>query len=616
MCGITGFISTKQSKESLANMTSVLTHRGPDASGLFYKNNVGLGHRRLSIIDLSEAANQPLHSSCNRYVMVYNGEVYNFSEIKLNLLKTIKINFKTHSDTEVLLEAFALWGQEFVQKLNGMFTIAIWDKQAEQLYLFRDRIGIKPLYYYLSEDEFIFSSELKSLQGLDKKLSINKSAIASFLHLGYIPSPQTIYNDIHKFPSGTSATIELNEGMIKYASQSYWTLSKNVESEFITDEKIALRSLNTLIEQSVQKRMVSDVPFGTFLSGGIDSSLVTAIASQYSKAKLNTFSIGFEESTHNESQYAAQIAQYLNTNHHEFILSQQQALPLFEDIIDVYDEPYADSSAIPTMLLASLTSKEVKMTLTGDGGDELFHGYGMYDWANRLQNPFIKPLRNPISWSLQTFGNNRLKRAGQVFKNSKEDNIHNHIFSQEQYLFSNSELTELLIDTPKLFNYKEVELIRKLSPAESQAFFDLNYYLQDDLLVKVDRASMQYGLECRVPLLDHDIIEFALNLSPELKKKGSVRKHLLQEVLFSKLPKKMFQRPKQGFSIPLVKWLKNELSYLIDDYLNPLVIEQYNIVQPQKVKELIIDFRSNKADYLYNRIWVMIILHKWLIKKG
>ncbi len=618
MCGITGFLSKQQTQEDLTKMTDCIVHRGPNAGGYFFDDNhgIGLGHRRLSILDLSESANQPLYSTCGRFVIIYNGEVYNFKEIQSDILKEKNITFKTTSDTEVILEAFALWGLSFVSKLNGMFAISIWDKETQELFIFRDRIGIKPIFYHLSDSEFIFSSELKSLKTLSKKFTINKEAIASFLHLGYIPVPQTIYHDIHKFPSGSFAKVTLVDGKINLDIQKYWKLEDKIQKKVIQDEKQAFTALNGLIENSVQSRMVSDVPFGTFLSGGIDSSLVTATASQFVEKPLNTFSIGFEESKHDESKYAKEIAKRLKTNHHEFILSEKKALPLFESILESYDEPYADSSAIPTMLVSSLARQEVTMILTGDGGDELFHGYGMYDWAERLKKPLINTFKNTIGWGLQTFGDQRMKRAGQVFSQSKHENIHNHIFSQEQYLFSNKELSTLLKQPIKPFNYLEnKELSRKLSSAESQALFDLNYYLQDDLLVKVDRASMKYNLECRVPLLDHNIIEFALNLHPHLKKQGDIRKYLLQEVLFSKLPKSLFERPKQGFSIPLGKWLKNELAYLLTDYLNPTVIEQFDILNNQEVQKLITRFKKGE-DYLYNRIWVMILLHKWLIENN
>lgn len=617
MCGITGFLSKKQTQEYLTKMTDCIVHRGPNASGYFFDENegIGLGHRRLSILDLSESANQPLFSACERFVIAYNGEVYNFQSIREEIIKATNITFKTTSDTEVILEAFALWGSDFIQKINGMFAISIWDKQQNELFIFRDRIGIKPIFYYLSDTEFIFGSELKSLKVLNKKFTLNQEAISSFLHLGYIPTPLCIYENVHKFPSGSFAHIKFINNKINIYIQQYWKLEDKISTNVLTDENQAFTQLNELIENSVKSRMVSDVPFGTFLSGGIDSSLVTATASQFVEKPLNTFSIGFEESTHDESQYAKEIAKRLKTNHHEFILSEKKALPLFESILESYDEPYADSSAIPTMLVSELAKQEVTMILTGDGGDELFHGYGMYDWAERLEKPLIKPFKNLIGKGLETFGNNRQKRAGNVFNQSSKDNIHNHIFSQEQYLFSNKELSKLIKKPTKFFNYEEKKITRKLSASESQALFDLNYYLQDDLLVKVDRASMKYSLECRVPLLDYNIIEFALNLHPSLKKKGTIRKYLLQEVLFSKLPKSLFDRPKRGFSIPLGKWLQNELSYLITDYLNPTVIKKFEILNNQEVQQLITRFK-NGEDYLYNRVWVMILLHKWLIENN
>jgi asparagine synthase (glutamine-hydrolysing) len=619
MCGIAGFFSSKQlySKLDLENMTGCLKHRGPDAEGFYMDNLVGLGHRRLSILDLSINGNQPMFSHSKRYVMVYNGEIYNYAEIanELKLLKgESKLNFISSSDSEVILEAFAHWGTDFVEKLNGMFAIAIYDTQEKELFLFRDRIGIKPLYYYLDNNDLVFSSELKSILTIPKiPRQLNKESIAQFFHLGFIPAPNSIYHSIYKLEAGSF--IKISEKGIDH--QKYWSVKSCIQKDVIDNEKKAIVLLSDLTMSSVQYQLKSDVPFGVFLSGGIDSSLVTAQASNLSNVKVNTFSIGFDENRYNESDYAKAIAKYLGTNHHEFIVRYSDAINLIDDLFDVYSEPFADSSAIPTMLVSKLAKQYVTVTLSGEGGDELFFGYGSYKWANRLDNIFLRTARQPISKLLHSFSN-KYKRASKLFEFSSNQNLNSHIFSQEQYLFSSAEVKNLLEEpykdyTSAIYSAAALSDKRKLRPNEKQALFDIEYYLPDDLLTKVDRASMRFSLETRVPYLDHRIVEFALNLSPDLKYRKGVTKYLLKEILFQYVPESYFNRPKQGFAIPLEKWLKNELSFLIHDYLNEKVIQQFGIVKYEEVKKILFLF-NNGHDYLYNRIWLIIVLHKWLVK--
>jgi asparagine synthase (glutamine-hydrolysing) len=361
---------------------------------------------------------------------------------------------------------------------------------------------------------------------------------------------------------------------------------------------------------SVGKRLMSDVPFGTFLSGGIDSSLVTALAQANSNEPIKTFSIGSVEKKYNESDFARAVATHLGTEHYEYTITEKDALDLVEDIPDWYDEPYADSSAIPTMLVSQMARKEVTMTLSGDGGDELFMGYGAYNWAYRLNKPHFKALRKPLS-AVLNLGSDHKKRASKVFNWSDQSTLPSHIFSQEQYLFSQAEINRLVVrkeDSAPKDQY--VDLSRKLDPAEVQAFYDLRYYLKDDLLTKVDRASMRYSLETRVPILDHRVVEFALNLSPTLKTKDGEMKYLLKQVLYRHVPKEIFDRPKWGFSIPLVKWLNGELSYLIDDYLSKANVESCGFVKWPEVARLIRLYRGGQS-HLYNRLWLLIMLHMW-----
>ena len=622
MCGITGYFSYSNvfSEGELHAMTDSLAHRGPNAEGYFTDDICSLGHRRLSIIDLSDNANQPMHSENDQYIMVYNGEVYNYLEIAVELKQKFKTNFRTSSDSEVILEAYAQYGIDFLQKLNGMFAIAIYDKIKKELFVCRDRLGIKPLYYFWDGKNFAFASELKALTKLKHiPLVINQNAVYQFLHMGMVPAPQSIYKSIKKLEAGNWIKISKNTLEIK----SYWKINQQISDKIITKEKEALIKLSDLLMGSIQYQIRSDVPFGVFLSGGIDSSLITAHAVTLSGIKVNTFSIGFEENKYNESVYAKVVAQHLGTSHHEFIVSYKDAIDLIDSIFDAYSEPFADSSAIPTMLVSKLAKQYVTVALSGEGGDELFFGYGSYKWAKRLNNPFIKGLSNPIHTALKL--TDRYQRHADYFLYPDNELLYSHILSQEQYFFPLQELNTLLtkeflskndnLNTDIFYAFsRNIEHVKRtLTSMEKQSVFDLNFYLQDDLLAKVDRASMKFSLETRVPYLDHRIVEFALNLSPELKYKESKSKYLLKEILYQYVPKKLFDRPKQGFAIPLEKWLKNELRFLVELNLSEQVIKKYNFVDYSYVAELKKNFFEGK-NYLYNKIWILVMLHKWLLK--
>ena len=443
MCGITGFYSPSNyfSETDLKSLTESIQHRGPDAEGCYVDNYVGLGHRRLSIIDLSSNANQPMTSQCGNYVIVYNGEVYNFKEIAHELKKLKPIfNLKTTSDTEVILEAFAYRGERFIEKLNGMFAFAIYNKTNNELIIYRDRLGIKPIYYYWDTKNFVFASELKAIKQLKTKINftINKVAINEFLHLGYIPEPHSIYKNVYKQPSGSIIKINKNGLFIS----KYWDAETKITDTPENNFENAKNKLSELIQSSVKYRMISDVPFGTFLSGGIDSSIITAVAQKNSSQPINTFSIGFEDKKHNEATFAKNISNYLSTNHHEVIVTQKEAIELVPKIQSIYDEPYADSSAIPTLMVSQLAAKHVKMTLSGDGGDELFMGYGAYNWAKRLSNPIVNTLKTPLSKGLSTL-NNKYKKAENLLNFKDATTLKSHIFSQEQGLFSRQEIRSL-----------------------------------------------------------------------------------------------------------------------------------------------------------------------------
>ena len=606
MCGINGLISSIDKNFSfLVNkMNERISHRGPNASGLKDIENGCLGHMRLSIIDLSQEANQPFFD--DEHILVYNGEVYNFEELR----DKYKFECRTNSDTEVLFKGLKLKGADFLKELNGMFALAFWNINSKELLIARDRIGIKPLYFFKDDNCFSFSSELKGLKCIQSELggfSINHNAINSFLHLGYIPKPKTIYNEIEKFPPGHFGIYKQGELNIK----NYWSANSSIKSEFISNEKDAKKELEELLKSSIDYRLKCDVPFGTFLSGGIDSSIVSAIAQEVSPQKIKTFSIGFQNSDFNEAEFAKQVSVYIESEHHEFMVNENDAKELVADLITCYDEPFGDSSAIPTMLVSRLAKKEVTMTLSGDGGDELFHGYGFYNWANRLSNPLIRSSRKLIGSALKK-GGNRMKRASHLF-NYPENQIKSHIFSQEQYYFTQGEIQNLLVNKtiyPKYIDEENI-LARKLSSKEQQSLFDINYYLRDDLLTKVDIASMKYSLETRVPLLDHRIVEFALNLDEKLKIKNGEQKYLLKQVLYDYAPKDLFDRPKRGFSVPLKKWLETDLKYLVDNNLNEENIVSAGLVRFEEVEKILNRFKLGE-EYLFTRIWALIVLHEWV----
>lgn len=619
MCGIAGYISLNNSisAEQLKKATNLLQHRGPDAEGFYFSedNKIGLGHRRLSIIDLSATANQPMYSSDGKYVIIFNGEVYNFKELR-QLLKDKGESLVTTSDTEVILQSFAERGVECFKDFNGMFALAIYNIESNILTLCRDHVGIKPLFIYYDETSFLFASEIKSIRSIKgSQLEINKNALPYFLHLGFIPHPLTIFKNVEKFPAAHYWQIDTTQNSFKTISSiitPFWNLESKIEKTSLANESVAKKVLTDLLFDSIEKQLISDVSIGTFLSGGVDSSLVTAIASKISTRKINTFSIAIDDGKFNESKYANQVSAHLQTQHHEYHVKEKEVLNLINNLIPAYDEPFADSSAFPTMMVSMLARQNVTVALSGDGGDELFMGYGMYAWAKRLSKNWVPPFRRSI-FAASKLMTGKYQRAGHLFAYSDKQNIKSHIFSQELYFFSEQEIDQILIEGK--FDFKKLNTglstKRNLNPEEQQSIWDLNYYLPDDLLVKVDRASMLYSLETRVPLLDYRVIEFAFNLNSELKMKGKIMKYILKEILYDYLPKDFFDRPKQGFSIPLNKWLKTDLRYLLEKYTSSTIIERHNLLNYTKVDSIKKKYLAGR-DYLFNRLWAVVVLHWWL----
>lgn len=612
MCGITGFVSPKFKNEHLHQMTHSLKHRGPDAEGYFYDESscVGLGHRRLSIIDLSDHANQPMKSHCERYVMVFNGEVYNYKEIATN----IKRNWKTRSDTEVILEAFVEYGEDFVHYLNGMFAIAIWDKFENKLYLFRDRFGIKPLLYFFDGTTFAFASELKALLSLKLPKELNKEAIKDYLFLEYIPQEQTIFNHYFKLKPSHCLTFKDDELEIK----QYYDIIDKLKPNNTISEKEALDTLKEKLIQSIELRKISDVPIGSFLSGGTDSSLICSIFQEISNSPIETFNIGFDVPEYDESTYATKVARHLKTNHHYELVDDTEAKKYIEHIIDYYDEPFAVPATIPTSILSQKTKEYVTVALSGDGGDELFMGYGYYNWYTRIEK--LKKLGGNSAVKLASILlstlNNKNKRASRVMDIPDFGNSWIHIWSQEQYMFTEKEITQLFNEpykhTSTLQNWQKIDAL-PINPFEKISLFDIQNYLANDLLHKVDIASMSAGLELRVPMLDHRLVEFAINLPLEYKIKGGEQKYLLKKLLSNYLPQELVYRQKWGFPAPIGDWLLNDLSYLIDKYLNKQIIEQIGLFNYHYIEKLVAEFK-NGANYHFKRVWALIFFNMWYQK--
>ncbi|MBL0153086.1 MAG: asparagine synthase (glutamine-hydrolyzing) [Chitinophagaceae bacterium] len=452
---------------------------------------------------------------------------------------------------------------------------------------------------------------MKSIITLPIKREVNREAVTNFLYLGYVPGEDTIYKDCHKLPPGQYAV--LDNGRLDIFS--YWSLEDEIDPAVFSDEKEAKKKLKSLLFSSVEYCMISDVPLGVFLSGGVDSSTVAAIARNVTGTPVQTFSIGFNEEKYNETAFASQVAKHIGSNHHEFTVTEQDALQLVDSLTSIYDEPYADTSAIPTLMVSQLARKHVTVALSGDGGDELFMGYGFYYWAKKLDNPFLKAFRRPIAKGLFMLGNSRMKRGSKLFDYPGTERKKSHIFSQEQYLFTEKEISEMLVEPAGITLDETLENPkRELSIMEAQSFFDIKNYLPEELLVKTDRASMHHSLEVRVPFLDHRLIEFAINLDESLKVRGKVTKYLLREVLYDLVPKKILDRPKWGFAVPMNLWMKNELNYLLDKFLSEQIIREVNLVRYEYVKELLRLFKAGN-DYLYNRIWALVLLHKWYKEK-
>tara|TARA_R110002111_G_scaffold100799_1_gene156086 strand:- start:159 stop:1901 length:1743 start_codon:yes stop_codon:yes gene_type:complete len=575
-----------------------------------------------------------MESACGRYIITYNGEVYNFQDIKKKLEAEFNIAFKTHTDTEVILEACVKWGIEStINKLIGMFAFSIWDRHERQLSLVRDRIGKKPLYWQHTSGRFAFASELKALRAMpDWEPKIDEYALGSYLRHAYVPSPATIYSDVFKLPPGNILTWKAEQSP---KISQYWdplafvSNSEQHQSQHLMTDDEAIDELENLLGDSVRKRMISDVPLGAMLSGGIDSSVVTALMQKHSASSVKTFSVGFNESDYNEAMYASEVARHLGTEHTELYVEPKHSLDVIEKIPTMYDEPFADVSQIPTFLISELIKNHVTVALSGDGGDELFAGYTRYQWAGKfataakympaqLRNYVVSVIKNypPQQWNKllksipkkirpSHIGDKLYKIASILPLNSEQD-IYQRLVSQwpdSNAVMNNGHEMETILTNEKLIKVIP-EYVSRMQ------YMDLVTYLPDDILVKVDRASMAVGLEARVPLLDHRVMEFAWSQPFNRKVRNGQSKWLLRQLLYRYVPQKLIDRPKMGFGVPIDQWLRDPLKDWAHDLLSVQRLTNDGIFNVSVVQKCLQEHMSGNRNHQY-QLWAILMFQTW-----
>ena len=594
MCGICGYISKKNiTTEQLKEMNDTMYHRGPNDSGeeIYPASDgyqIGFAQRRLSILDLSMLGHQPMHSDNKRISVVYNGEIYNFQELKKELAD---YPFRSNCDTEVIIAAYLKWGISCIERFNGMFAIALYDRETQEVYLVRDRIGKKPLYYWYEDQNLVFASELKPIMkcpGFHGEIA--RGVLSRYLFQQYINAPESIYQNVYKLEPG--AILRFSKGQIKI--WKYWDI-KDVYTKAQADQvgsyEEAKEQLKELLKKAVAVRMIADVPLGSFLSGGYDSSLVTAIAQEYSTDPVKTFSIGFHEERYNEAKYARAVADHLGTNHTELYIDEQDMFDLVESIPRYYDEPFADSSQIATMMVSKLAREHVTVALSGDGGDEFFCGYNIYENVAQAQKldmlggmvhgicqlPGLKQahLEDKLPFRVRVIAGNRekesktqfgagnyiVKARAMVGELPEGEALPVHYLIESQYGVDNWQIRRMLLD--------------------------MDTYLPGDILCKVDRASMKYSLEARCPILDTDVMEFSYRIPHQYKYAGGDKKHILKDIAYDYIPKDLLDRPKVGFGVPLDQWLRGPLKEQLLDYSSYDYLKKQNIFDAKYVSDMI-----------------------------
>jgi len=644
MCGIAGFYAGNLGSDSIGickNMIRKLHHRGPDDSGIWVSDvaDVTLGHARLSIQDLSSAGHQPMSSSCNRYVIVFNGEIYNHIEIREELSS---INFSPkwigHSDTETLLAAISIWGvDESIKRCVGMFAFAVWDNEKNELILGRDRLGEKPLYYGWQGNTFLFGSELKALREHPAFLNdINRDALCLLFRHNVISSPHSIYKGIYKLLPGT--VLYLRKGSNEPVIKTYWNIKSVAETGssniFLGSDKEALLALEQVMSQAVSGQMISDVPLGAFLSGGVDSSIVTSLMQANSSTPIKTFSIGFDEQGYNEAEHAKIVAKHLGTEHTELYVSSSETLDVIPKLATMFDEPFSDSSQIPTYLVSSMAKHHVTVALSGDGGDELFAGYNRHFRAKSIWKrisylplPMRKLMSNmmlmipPQMWDhlyrmltpiipshLQfNLPDDKIRKFAEVLSVESSESMYRSLVSHWKYpeniVLGSKEPITVLTDN---------SMYADLSDFENKMMFqDMVSYLPDDVLTKVDRAAMSVSLETRVPMLDHRVVEFAWQLPLNMKIRNGEGKWLLKQLLYKYVPKKLIDRPKMGFGVPIDSWLRGPLRDWAESLLNENRLRHEGYLNPAPIRKKWEEHLSGKRNWQYH-IWDVLMFQQWL----
>jgi len=636
MCGITGFYSLKglatasPYAEKLDAAIVTMAQRGPDGSGKYTEGSVALGHARLAIIDTSSSANQPFLDSSGRYAIVFNGEIFNYKEVEAQLT-----DFKprTTSDTEILLKGFIEWGEKVLDKLNGFFAFAIHDKETDELFLARDRMGIKPLLVYKDENALVFGSEMKSLMAFGIPKAIDKDSQFLYHQFNYTPYPETIFKNVIELGPGTWMRVKGIDPStsLRVITGTYWSIPKPTAPKTKLSYDQAQQKLRELMEKSVQRRMIADVPLGSFLSGGIDSSIIATIAARQTD-KLNTFSIGYaDEPLFDETHYAEAVAKNIGSNHTVFKLTNDDLYADLHDVLNYIDRPFADSSALPVHILCRHTRKHVTVALSGDGADELFSGYNKHAAEFRARNlgvkeqvvSALKPLWFLLPSSRNSSLGNRVLQL-QKFSNGVSLGAKDRYWNWASFM-SEQEVAKLMDSIPLskgVSRYETGDLLKRQRKLTQQLgttndldevlYTDLHQVLRNDMLTKVDLMSMANSLEVRVPFLDHELVEFACSLPEEFKIMSAIRKRILQETYRADLPELLFNRPKHGFEVPLLNWFKGELNSLIkEDLLSKKLIDEQQIFNWSAVNQLINKLHSNDSGDSATHIWNLIVFQTW-----
>lgn len=629
MCGIAGFLDLKRqsSTEALASearaMGDALIHRGPDSGDVWTDATAGiaLSFRRLAIIDLSPAGDQPMISANGRYILVFNGEIYNFKELRQDL-ETNGVSFRGDSDTEVMLEGFSSWGVEAtIKRLIGMFAFALWDREEQQLFLCRDRLGIKPLYYGETDGLFLFGSELKTLRAKQGwRPRIDRDALAAYTRFNYVPTPHSIYAGIRKLEPGM--LLSYTPGTPPTSSR-YWDMAAIVQQDRrdISDAA-AIEEAEALLTNAVSRRMISDVPLGALLSGGIDSATVVALMQKSSTQPIRTFTIGFAEGGFDEAAHARAVAEHLGTEHTEVAMSPEHALNVVPRLADWYDEPFADSSALPTRLVCELAQRDVTVALSGDGGDETFLGYNRYRAADALWHRMQRTpasLRHmaagilsgvstgtwdalahlmPVSRRPSLAGDKAHKLAA-ALRHTNADDIYWQLVShwQTPIVLGGTSSDRISADAMQDFG-------------ERMAYYDSVSYLPDDILTKVDRASMSVSLEARVPLIDHRLLEFAWSLPKRMRLRNGTSKWLLRQVLYRHVPRAIVDRPKSGFAVPIAAWLRGPLREWAENLLDEQRLAEEGWFDPVPVRRAWTDHLAGKRNH-WEALWNVCVAQAW-----